>query len=389
MIFAILFNLADKLFGTAYVVYMDERGVGITQISVVLTAGSLLLAIVNFPSGVLADRWGRKRTAALGFVVLALGLFSYSFAYSLATFLMAMAVWAAGMALITGAPQAWLVHEMNRHGVSDARTKVLSRVSSVGVATGALAGLAATPLLAADVRLVFIAAGVVAVISAIALLTIGEDNRDPSSGGVGLPTAIWSSARELLASLPMRLVLAKIGLRQLGFVVFLLSYQLAVTRMLGLPPSVLGPILALSIVALALGMWIVPNLNLRLGLTEVTLLGTGVCAVGLAVMAVASGPWLWLVGLVLFEVGLGVDLAAFGSLQHDYIPDSRRSAWLSALQSLQTLIGAIGTLSAGVLIEHLGFRVVWLGAAFVVALGAVPIVLLRKQPQVAAEQPAA
>jgi MFS family permease len=377
--FAVLYNVVDKLFGAGYIAQMGDQGLDVAEIGIILTVGSLLLAVVNFPTGVLADLWGRKRTAALGFVVLGFALLGYGQAGSLAAFLAAMTGWAVGMALISGAPQAWVVHELNRHGASDSRTTILSRVSSVGLVTGALAGLLATPLLAAELRLVFFVAGALALVSAGVLVAVGEDNRDPSGRPSALPRAVLTSGRELLANPAMRLALLKVSLRQVGFVVFLLSYQLAVTRILGLPVSALGPVLAASIVALALGMWMVPTLCRRLSLPVVSLLGTGVCAAGLAGMAMSTSAWLWIAGLVLFEWGLGVDLASFGSLLHEFILDRHRSGWLSALDSLQTLIGAVGTLLAGLLIETVGFRPVWFGAAVAIVVGAVPVFLLGRR----------
>lgn len=376
---AVLGNIVDKLFGTGYVARMGGQGLNLAQIGIVLTVASLVLAAANFPTGVLADRIGRKRTAALGFLVLGVGLGAYGYAATQPAFLVAITLWAIGMALISGAPTAWVVHELNRRGAGDARTTVLSRASSIGLVAGAAASMAATPLLAADPRSVFLVAAGLSLAAAALLPLLGPDNREDSARTVGLPTAIWASGRDLMADPSMRLALVKVGLRQIGFVVFLLSYQLAVTRLLHLPVSALGGILAVSILAVALGMWMVPVLAKQLRLSAVSLLGTAVCAAGLAVMALSTSPWPWLLGLVLFEWGLGADLASFGSLLHDFIPDDRRSGWLSALESVQTLIGAVGTISAGLLIETFGYRRVWTVAALLVALTTVPVVLLGRR----------
>ena len=55
------------------------------------------------------------------FIVWGTGILLYAFAVNFWTFLPAMVFMALGLALISGAPSAWLVDQMIRHGIYEER----------------------------------------------------------------------------------------------------------------------------------------------------------------------------------------------------------------------------------------------------------------------------
>ncbi|MGW4794024.1 MFS transporter [Nonomuraea sp. NPDC004297] len=385
-VFTVLISVVDKLFGTGYILRMSEQGLDPAEIAFILTLGSVVLAVVDFPAGNLADQWGRKRTAAAGATLVGLGLLTYGFATGTPGFVAAMALWAAGMALITGAPSAWLVDQLESAGAGDRRTAVLSRTASIAMVAGALAALLlGVPLLSRGTHVVLFTAAGLAFVTALVLLLTGTDNRDPQGRLANLPAAVWTNARLVVRDPTMRLVLCKSALVHIGFTSFLLSYQLFATQELGLPESGIGVVLAGSIAAMALGTWLAAPLNRRWGLPVVSTAGVLTCVAGYLVMSLAPHWSVWAVGLVCYEIGLGLDLAAFGSLLHDLVPAEKRTSWTSASSSIQTLVGAVGTLGAGMLISVFGFREVWLAATAVTALALLPLLALRRRVAVPAE----
>lgn len=377
--FTVLISLMDKLFGAGYILRMDEAGLDPARISLVLAASSAVLAVVDFPSGVLADLWGRKRTAALGALLVGAGTLWYALASTAWEFLPAIAVWSGGSALMLGAPGAWLVDRLNGQGAGGLRTTVLARTAAVATATGAAAGLAAVPLLADGARPVLLASAGTAFAAAVVLFVLEPDNRG-RSGGARHPLAeLAANTRDLAADARMRVVLARIAMRQAGFTCFLLSYQLYALNVLGVPPGWIGALLAASIVLMAVGSGLVELLARRIGLPLTTLAGTLTAAAGYGAMAAAgTQASTWFVGLALFQVGIGTDLTAFGSWLHGFVPADRRASWLSACSSVQTLVGIAGTLAAGGLIAVLGYPWVWGGATVVMAASAIPLLLLRR-----------
>ncbi|MEV5887863.1 MFS transporter [Nonomuraea fuscirosea] len=384
-LFSVLLSVVDKLFGTGYILRMNEQGLGPAEIAFILALGSVVLAVVDFPAGNLADQWGRKRTAAAGAALVGSGLLMYGFATDSPGFIVAMTLWAAGMALITGAPTAWLVDRLESAGAGDRRTTVLSRAATLSMIVGALAALlVGAPLLSHGAHFVLFTAAALAFVTALVLL-MGTDNRDPQGRLAKLHATVWTNARLVVRDPTMRLVLYKSALIHIGFTSFLLSYQLFATQELGLPESSIGVVLAGSIAAMALGTWLAGLLNRRWGLAALSVAGVLTCVAGYLMMSLAPHWSLWAVGLVCYEIGLGLDLMAFSSWLHDLVPAEKRTSWTSARSSIQTLAGVVGTLGSGGLISVFGFREVWLAATAITALALLPLLALRRRVAVSAQ----
>ena len=111
-----LYELADKLFGATYVAFMRAQDLSIAQISNLFSIQQILQAVFDYPTGTISDKIGRKKIMGYGFIVWGTGILLYAFAVNFWTFLPAMVFMALGLALISGAPSAWLVDQMIAKG---------------------------------------------------------------------------------------------------------------------------------------------------------------------------------------------------------------------------------------------------------------------------------
>jgi len=85
-----LYQGIDKLFGTVYVAHMGLRGLTSFQIGQVLAISSIALSVLDFPSGNIADKYGRKRSLVLGFFIWSIGLLVFFQASNLFTFILSI-----------------------------------------------------------------------------------------------------------------------------------------------------------------------------------------------------------------------------------------------------------------------------------------------------------
>ena len=111
-----LYELADKLFGATYVAFMRAQDLSIAHISNLFSIQQILQAVFDYPTGTISDKIGRKKITGYGFIVWGTGILLYAFAVNFWTFLPAMVFMALGLALISGAPSAWLVDQMIAKG---------------------------------------------------------------------------------------------------------------------------------------------------------------------------------------------------------------------------------------------------------------------------------
>ena len=162
-------------------------GLTLAQVQLLQSWGMLLLLFLDVPTGALADRIGKKYVLAAGGFVAALGCAFYALTRGFAPYLAGEALISVGLALTSGADDAFLYETVHRAGESARTRQIFGRVNVLGLLAGLVAALAggiiatqfglSAPLLWSAVPL--LGAGIVA-------LGLGEDRRagrkDSTSG---------------------------------------------------------------------------------------------------------------------------------------------------------------------------------------------------------------
>ncbi len=85
------------------------RGINLFEIGLAVGGYSLIIVLLEVPTGGLADAAGRKRVAALAYGCIALAGCTFLFAFSFPVFLLAFVLNGVGRALSSGALDAWFV----------------------------------------------------------------------------------------------------------------------------------------------------------------------------------------------------------------------------------------------------------------------------------------
>lgn len=81
-----IYTIIDFLFGPAYTTYMQDQGLSIEKIGLVLAAWSICSFLFEIPSGGLADKYGRRRAMIYGFAIWGMGLILYGFSERMFSF---------------------------------------------------------------------------------------------------------------------------------------------------------------------------------------------------------------------------------------------------------------------------------------------------------------
>jgi MFS family permease len=96
------------LFAPVLMVFFAGRGLTITQITLLNTVYCVTAMLFEVPTGLLADRWGRKRAMVLGSLMMAAGCALDWVGRGFATFAVGESLLALGMTLTSGADSAYL-----------------------------------------------------------------------------------------------------------------------------------------------------------------------------------------------------------------------------------------------------------------------------------------
>lgn len=179
--------------GTVRILHMDVLDLSVARIGVVMAAYSILIAVVEVPSGAIADVWGRRNTKLLSSWIMVGAYLILSGASGLIDVVISAALLGVGRAMFSGAADAWFVDEIG-DGKDPAVLHGLSRAEAahnVGIAVGSLAG-ALLPQIYGDAfgdRLVFapvflLGAGMLVVDLVLTARMMGE-SRLPDAAPVG------------------------------------------------------------------------------------------------------------------------------------------------------------------------------------------------------------
>lgn len=167
----------DRLVGTLYVyTFLDElvllypvyallftdTGLSVAEITSLFVIWSVAGMVLEVPSGAWADAVSRRLLLCLGPLLAATGFALWVIFPSYWAFAAGFVLWGARDALSSGAMEALVYEEFQRHGQTGRYAQVMGRASSVGLLADALAIALAIPVFAAGGYLAVGAASVLA-----------------------------------------------------------------------------------------------------------------------------------------------------------------------------------------------------------------------------------
>lgn len=159
------------------VTYWQKYGLGLFDIGLLQAIFAISLALLEGPSGYVADRLGRKGAIVLGGFGLLSGVVVYSLASGFYSFLVAELLLAFGISMISGADQALLYDSLLVMRRVSLYRKLWGRAASVEFGVCAVAVALGGLMAGVDLRLPFYAAGVGYLLFIICALLLIEPAR--------------------------------------------------------------------------------------------------------------------------------------------------------------------------------------------------------------------
>ncbi|MFC4988678.1 MFS transporter [Saliphagus infecundisoli] len=351
-----------------------------TAVGAAFTAFMVVYALLQFPSGLLADRLGSVTVIVGGALLAAAGAFGVALEPPFLALVAAMVVIGAG----TGAHKTVAIRLLSR--AYPARTgRALGVLDTIGTfggvaAPAAVVAVASVPLLSPGWRTLFLAAGVTGVALAAAFLRrVPERLPDAgaaggSDGGVALRQYLAVFAAPRFAAFVVATLAFSFAYNgAVAFVPLYLSQEAGLSS--AAASGLYSLLFALSLVQLATG-----EVGDRVGTLPVIFAALGVATVGL-VSLVALTPTGNLLALGAAVVAFGIGSHGFrpvrGSFLISSFPDSIAGGSLGVVRTLLMAAGAISPVTVGYLSETVGFRpAFWLLAGSVAVATAICAALL-------------
>jgi MFS family permease len=351
---------AFRLLATSYLyvpifmLFQAERGLSFFERLSLGGLYSAVIILVEVPTGVFADRVGRRRSMLCGALAMVAACLLAARAHGFGAFAAAEAIAALSMALCSGADSAYLYDLLAAHGRAAEYARRESAASAWHL-IGSAAAFAGGGLLArVDLVLPYLATAVVAGAAAAVACLMRDDRADlPEIDGALADTLGGTLGGRLPPRLGLRpfgqQVLAALGeVSRSGRLLWLVGYSAVVFALLRATVYVYQPYLGerglgtAEIGALFAGVYLVAALvayrthHLRAHLGDERLLWgllgvLGASFVGLA--AAGSGPWM--LGLLLVQaIANGVYSPLTKPLLNQEISDSRGRAAVLSVESM-------------------------------------------------------
>ncbi|GAA2375128.1 hypothetical protein Cme02nite_04580 [Catellatospora methionotrophica] len=366
-----------------------QRGLSIAQVGAVFSAYTATAAILELPTGTLADVIGRRPVLIAAAVLETACFAGFLAAHTVTGFCLAMVLGGAGRALNSGALEAWYVDGLHAlRPNADVRRPVgtAMTLTNVAVLAGALTvtvlpyltSAQATGLFApAALPFLIAAASGVPQVAAVLLLV-----REPRRGGTwraalralrGCPAFARDSVRVAVQHRGLRLLLtAGIGVG-VGIGAVETFWQPEFARLLGDPAratGTLGALVIASTVAGIAGGLLAARAPDRFARHQAPLCAVLLALIGAAVAGMALAPSFAVAAAAFVCVYLFLEMRAplAQALLHRACPPGRRASVLSAY-SMSTNAGALlATAGLGAALGGRGVGAIWLTAAAVVAV---------------------
>ena len=141
------FLMEFQLWWPIWVIYLQkQRGLSLTQITLLDTPFFVLMVLAEVPTGAIADRFGRRWSLVLGSSLFAVAVFIFAIADSYPVILLSYGAWGLGLTFQNGADVALLYDSLKAVGRDEEFQKINSRLTAMRSLAVLLAILIGAPI---------------------------------------------------------------------------------------------------------------------------------------------------------------------------------------------------------------------------------------------------
>jgi MFS family permease len=328
-LFAVQALLMFILWVPIWVVFLQRKGLSLTQVGLLEGVAWTITAFLEVPTGAIADRWGRKASIAVGASLYALAMFLILAEALSPAFLLGYALWNSSTAFVSGADSALLYDSLKADGRAAEAAKQTGRYAAINQASQGIASLVGAAIATIDINLCFAICGVLGLLAAGLVLTTHEPPRTTEDGEYlgywrNLKTAVRIAARRPVVRALVLLNATILTVPLVVYYVLLQPYSLGV----GLPLAALGIVVIAVQLSTVVASWLAYRTAGHFELTSVVAVALSVLIAATAILAaLPSIPSLAVMLAVALVPALLTPLLS--ARLNDLIPSGQRATILS------------------------------------------------------------
>lgn len=374
---SLLMDISSEMVQTLLPFYLVS-GLGASAVMVGFIEGlSVAIATVTkLFSGVIAD-WTRRRKwlAVLGYGLGALSKLLFPLATSIGWVVTAKAIDRVGKG-IRGTPRDALIADVTPPEIRGAAFGLRKSLDTVGGFIGPLAAIGLMIALSGNVLAIFWIAVIPAFLS-VAALIVGVREPDAPGKPSGQPGLRAADFLKLNRQVWLVIVAASI----LTLARFSEAFLLLKSQEAGFAPTWVPLTMVIMHAVYGLTAYPVGRLSDSIGRRGLLLLSIAVLAAAYVVLAFATGIGLFLAGIVLWGLHMGLSQGLLATLIADAAPRDLKGTAFGAFNLMTGAMVLIGNVTAGMIWDAYGsFGTFITGAALSLLVLVVMTLLLRRRP---------
>jgi MFS family permease len=368
-----VFLSGTRLSEAIWMLYLAFRGMSLVQIGLIESVFHVTSLLMEVPTGIIADRFGRRTSRLLGRLMAMLGTLLMVVASSFWGFAVAFVFTALSYNLESGAGDALVYDSLVQCGKQDRYTRVKGRQEvawqAAQIVSLVVGGIVAT----FDYTLAYLLTLGIEAVSLVVCLTFEEPRigaTDPKGRRRGLAQHITGSFRVLRENRGILVYILFIE----GFGIFCTTLHFYFQNFLKSRGHIewqIGAVLALSSLAGMLGAVLAHRLEKRLGKSWLVSLSP---FVALAAFALIAFTWFEIPAMILLAAVEGILYVSFSDSINRLIPSENRATLLSFEAMSFSVMMIVLFPAIGAVADAAGFKV----AFTVIFAAAVPLLLLSR-----------
>lgn len=375
--FQFLFRFSFSFVMAIYVLFLEENQMTGLQIGFVNWSFMIATVILEIPTGIVADIFGRKVSVVAGVFVASFGMFVYFMSRTFAWFVVAEVTIGLAHCLMSGALEAWLKDSLDlngsekKFGVIFSQGEVISKVGTlVGGAAGAAVGIY-------SLRLPWLIGAIgVGICGLITARKMQEERLQSEKFSIG---SGWQQMRKIAID-SLQYGYKNKMIWQMLMVSFFLAFGM---QALNLQWSLLFKekigLWVVSITWMGINLAIMAGSYLSSRVLErdgqegrLILYSLATTTTFVVLAAIASNGWLILTWFWLHEFGRGVVRPASESFIQNNIAESDKRATISSFHGMAVHLGSgIGWILSGWLMDYIEIQQCWMLSSLVVLIATV------------------
>jgi MFS family permease len=334
--------------------------------------------ILELPSGVFADLYGRVKTSSIGYLIIGASIVGLGWlkntppAYISVYAFFFISAFGVGAAFISDTLEAWLVDKLKEIKRDEELTRVFGLYVGLDKFIAVIAGVIAIYIVKFGIHYAFITSGAINILAVPLLLHLPENY-----GGNHRSWLITfkDGIREFI-KLKNLVILTIIGIlitiSSLNFLI--LTWQPLVIQY-GVDRASLGLLYSILMISMGIGGCICSKLLSKMGYIKLTLTCISLLIISLLLIYFSTALSPIVFALLLLEIALGIIAPAFASWKNEIIPSTLRATVLSATSSVTATSLALSYVPLGGIIESIGIQNAAL-IGFMMLSPSIPLLLL-------------